>query len=307
VPVFFLPGYSGLVFHEATFVQALARNMRIEVVDYPPVVPTRLQPIVFDDIVTHVVRAIRARRLGDEPIGLLGYSFGGYVAFAAASRLKAESIDLAYLGIVDVSAPGRGPVASDIVMPEPPVARHPSWLTPLCRLWTVLTRPRYAFDRLVTVWVDGQHFARLAGLWRALAYLRLNGAQVRFRVLTMRLLRLRSHVRHAHEPYPGSVALFWALDNRGWSQAALPDDLGWSEFCQGVEVTRIPGDHLGMLAPGNLEMLTRAIRSQFERAIANAGHGDRPAVGDHAPRMPPTELIDNSPRAHSRSQEPGTE
>jgi amino acid adenylation domain-containing protein len=276
--LFYLPGYSGLVFHEASLVQALARDLRIEVLDYPPLIPTQLQTVLFDDIVTHIVRAIYARRHGAEPVGLLGYSFGGYVAFAAASCLKSEGVELTYLGIVDVSAPGRGPFAPDIVVPELPEGRRPSWAAPVRWLCTVLTRPRYAFDRLITVCIDGQRFAQLASLWRVLAALRLRSAQVRFRVLTMRLLRLRARVRHVHEPYPGPIALFYALDNKGWSQAALPDDLGWSEFCTAVEVTRIPGDHVGMLAPGNLEMLTRAIRSQYERCMAKRVGTERRVV-----------------------------
>jgi len=263
-----------LVFHEARLVQSLAHDMKIEVLEYPPVVPTRLQPIRHSDVVAHVVRAIQSRRRLGERVSLLGYSYGGHVAFDAACRLKAEGVDLAYVGIVDVSAPGQGPVAEDIAIPTGTDERRPTWLDPLRRLWTVVTLPRYAFDRLITIGIDHEDFARLAWMWRALVLLRLRSAQVRFRVLTMRLLRLRALVRHAYERYPGPVSLFYALDNKGWSQAALPHDLGWGDWCEGVDVSPIPGDHIGMLAPGNLVILTRAILSQFERAIATAGHRD---------------------------------
>jgi len=268
--LFFFPGYSGLNFHEAAFVRGLARHATVAVLEYPPVVPTRLGPVVFDDIVAHVVRTIRARRVGDELIGLVGYSLGGYVAFAAACRLKANGIDPAYLGIVDASAPGRGPVPSDVAGPEPSDGLRRSRLRPLRRLWTAAILPRYAFDRLVTLWIDEARYARLAMLWHALRLLRLSGAQVRFRVTAMRLLRLRAHLRHAYERYPGHASLFVACDNKGWQEAALAGDLGWSEYCATVEPCGVPGDHIGMLGPGNLEVLTRAILSQCERCGASA-------------------------------------
>jgi thioesterase domain-containing protein len=171
-------------------------------------------------------------------------------------------------------------VATDIVMPAVPDGRRRSWIDPLRRLSTAATRPRYAFDRLITIGVDNKYFARLAWLWRALVLLRLHSAQVRFRVLTMRLLRLRARLRHEFEFYPGPVSLFRALDNKGWLEAELPDDLGWSDWCEGVEVSRIPGDHIGMLAPENLEMLTRAVLSQCERSVATQPAAEPQLAGE---------------------------
>jgi thioesterase domain-containing protein len=79
--------------------------------------------------------------------------------------------------------------------------------------------------------------------------------------------------------------LFYGLDNKGWSQAALPDDLGWGEFCTGVDVTRIPGDHLGIVAPGNLERLTGAIRAQCEERAPGRGGPETDAPVRHASPM----------------------
>jgi amino acid adenylation domain-containing protein len=266
--LFFLPGYSGLVFHEAVFVQALGRQMKIDVLDYPPIVPTRMRPVGFDDIVTHVVRAIHVRRIPGEPFGLLGFSFGASVAFAVAGRLKAEGIDPGFVGLVDGAAPGRGPVAEDIAPPEDAVERSRFWPRPLRRLITAVMLPRYAFERLITESVEHETFVRLAWLWRALVLLRLRSAQALFRVLTMRLLRPRARIGHRFEYYPGPVSVYRGLENKAWLD--LPDDLGWSDWCEGVTVSAIPGDHLGMLAPGNLELLTRAIITQCGRSVAPA-------------------------------------
>jgi thioesterase domain-containing protein len=267
IRLFFLPGYAGLVFHEARFVQALAGHLTVEVVDYPPVVPTCICEIPHAELVAHVVRSVRTRRRDGESIGLLGYSLGGYVAFDAANRLKAEGIDLSYVGLVDVSAPGRGPLAADIA-PTLPVQRSPSWVDPFRKAVTVITRPRYAFDRLITVCVDNAEFGRLAMLWRVLEALRLRNAQVRFRVLTMRLVRLRACAKHSYQAYAGPISLFYGADNRGWREMDLPDDLGWSDWCTSVEVHRVVGDHVGMLQPANLEFLTRTIRSECEQTLS---------------------------------------
>jgi thioesterase domain-containing protein len=245
-------------------VQALARDLKIEVVEYPPVIPTRLRPVAFDEIVAHVVSAIHVRLRPGEPIGLLGFSFGGHVAFAAASKLKADGIDLRWLGIVDIGAPDTGLLADNIAISAETGQPKQRRGNPLSRSWTVLTRPRYAFDRLITIGIDNQDYARLAKLWRVLAFFKLRRAQVRFRLRAMRLLRLRSRVKYVFERYAGPVFLFYGSDNKAWSKATLPDDLGWSRWCGAVRTARVPGDHLGMLRSGNLDTLTTMIVVQCE-------------------------------------------
>jgi fengycin family lipopeptide synthetase E len=265
--LFFLPGYAGVLFHETRLVHALQQEMDVEVLDYPPIVPTRVRPFTFDEIVAHVLGAISSRASRDRSIGLLGYSLGASVAVAAAGRLTAEGRDIAYVGILDASPHRYGiPPAHQPLPAAVPAPSSRSWLRPLRRLGTVISRPHYGFVRFVTLEIENRRSARLAWLWRALVLLRMRRAQTEFRELTARLLRTRARHHHAFEPFPGAVSLFRAIDN--WSDVRVPDDLGWGAFCRSVEVQRVPGDHLGMLAPGHVEGLAHAIVSQCKGRVA---------------------------------------
>jgi thioesterase domain-containing protein len=162
-----------------------------------------------------------------------------------------------------------------MVLPQIRKERRGRSIGLLSQLATVVTRPRYAFERLITIGIDNHQYIRLAWLWRALVLFRLNRAQVRFRALTMRLLRGRAQVRHTFQRYPGPVSLFYALDNKGWWQEDLPHDLGWSDYCTAVEVCRVPGDHVGMLAPEHVENLTLTIVSQCQRCLTIRAGAER--------------------------------
>jgi aspartate racemase len=64
-------------------------------------------------------------------------------------------------------------------------------------------------------------------------------------------------------PYAGRVLLFRASDEHVW-HPDLPDDYGWSRWAQGgVEVERVPGAHLTMLAEPHVQVLAERLSARL--------------------------------------------
>ncbi|WP_410216638.1 thioesterase domain-containing protein [Paracoccus sp. (in: a-proteobacteria)] len=72
---------------------------------------------------------------------------------------------------------------------------------------------------------------------------------------------------YAPRPYDGRIAVFRA-DSSFWdAPEALASGLGWASVAQrGIELHDLPGDHLSILQPGNVEVLAR----HLQRLIAQA-------------------------------------
>ena len=63
----------------------------------------------------------------------------------------------------------------------------------------------------------------------------------------------------AQEPHP----LTTALDPR---YLRTDDALGWDSYCAALEWSRVPGDHLSMVDPPNVEVIAERLAAAMERS-----------------------------------------
>jgi thioesterase domain-containing protein len=189
------------------------------------------------------------RRIQPEgPYQLIGYSFGGVIAYEMARQLLASGERVMFLGLLDTPSPG------------------------------------YVFPLSVRL---RKHTAHAAELSRMLAELRARSwvgrgayirhtvpAIIRHRWLLNKLPRDRpmptspgSIARNRAHPngYPGHIVLFWATE--GWARPNRTPDLGWARLAEGgVSVRAVPGNHRTMAYGANARILARHVTECLTQA-----------------------------------------
>jgi len=182
------------------------------------------------------------------PYQLIGYSFGGVIAYEMAGQLLASGERVSFLGLLDTAAPG--------------------YVVPLS-------------VRLRT------HTAHAAELKRMLAELRARswlGRGTYIRHTIPAIIRHRwllnkpphdspvppphgskARVQYHSNSYPGPIVLFWATE--GWAQRNRTPDLGWARLADGgLSVRAVPGNHRTMAYGPNAPILARQVTECLTQA-----------------------------------------
>jgi aspartate racemase len=199
------------------------------------------------------------------PYYLIGFSFGGKVAFEMAQQLVRQNLDVGFLGLVDS-------------FPFPP-ARH-SFLRRMAGHYknTVESNGTYLVEKLREK-IKGSYL-NIKGIYRKIlakffpsSTLALDPDLEDFMLQQENRLSQQQN-RQASEkyilkPYPGRVTLFVAEDSfNGVFEVA--SDLGWSSLVQdGLDVYPVPGNHVSMLEDPNVEILAKNIQALFPQSGEN--------------------------------------
>jgi amino acid adenylation domain-containing protein len=237
--VFLMPGMMGddpsLVRFRAGFDGAV----RFKLVDYPDWRETMDSGVDFGAIVDRVVAAIVAEGDG-QPYRLAGYSYGGFVAYAAAQCLVERGYRVGFLGLLDSRR--SGPEDSRELGHYLRLLRAPRrW--PMAALRSALVRlPRCRLLRaLVERLMRQPSLAAFSFHWRLIEELRVRA------------------LRRWH-PTPLDVPVTLFLSDERVSDS--PADYGWGGLCRSLIVVKIGGTHTSMLEPP----LRDRLRAEFLHA-----------------------------------------
>lgn len=218
----------------------------------------------IEGLATRVLRSIREVQ-PHGPYCLLGYSFGGLLAFEVARQLVAAGETVALLALVDTPAPGLyGP---------PGRLRRLGWHLRRMRGLGARRWPAYVWNRLVGR--AGRLVPRRATVAAA-----PRPEEREIDVLTDTALRATSS--YAPEPYPGRVHAFRAATPSEHLFAADPVT-SWRELARGgLEVLDVPGSHLTLLRQPDVQALAGHLRALLGNG-ETAGVGG-PYAADHRAR-----------------------
>jgi thioesterase domain-containing protein len=210
----------------------------------------------MEDLAARYLEEIR-RLQPSGPYHLLGYSFGGLLAFEIAQQLHAAHQHVELLGMVDTFLMN-GLRAAGL--------KH-----------TLYARVKRRAAGL------GRHIRRLVFGPRRRAYLREDlaqriheiigeGRQSIYAFLTARGRPIPKFLERAHDvnwfaalryealSYPGRITLFRAATAEGFGDLSHDRELGWAPLAEcGVEVYEIPGTHLEMMREPNVGILAREV------------------------------------------------
>ncbi len=198
-----------------------------------------------EEMAKYYIREIQARH-PNGPYHLIGFSFGGLVAFEMARQLHAQGARLGLVGLIDnrqMAAAGSRPIEDANESGHP---RQPS------RLATHMTS---VFSP------GGSDFVRMklrARLFRA-AYTLLDALHRPVPRFLQRAYDINwfAAVHYVPQFYPGKVVLFHARDSSG---EARPVDNQWLQLAgEGAEVRAIPGGHTSVLQEPQVQFLASEI------------------------------------------------
>jgi fengycin family lipopeptide synthetase E len=256
--LFFLAGAAGYLPSVVGFTRALSHYANVDMLEYSNIDPADLRLIHLDNLIADVIEPIRSAAVRGEPIRILGYSLGGFVAVEIARILKAEEFEIEFLGLLDTGGflamatlpSHRKPDNNEAIFPR--IVRD---IVRAAKKRTLLrVRPGRAF---VEKLVQYRAFFLLKSLWRLLNLLRLRRAGARL-AAKARLYLLSNVINQGYQLkyYPGPMILFRSSH---WDSFDLAEDLGWGPFCAQISVRRVPGDHYSMFEPENVEATKNAV------------------------------------------------
>ena len=202
---------------------------------------------------------LTARRYVDElrriqregPYQLIGYSFGGVIAYEMARQLLRSGEDVSFLGLLDTPAPGYVfPLSARLRMHTANAAQFRRMLAEL-RVRSWLSRGTYI-----------RHTVPAITRHRWLRWL-LKKLPHDWRVPTPPGAVSRIHYHPTS--YPGHIVLFWATE--GWAQLNRTPDLGWARLADGgLSVRAVPGNHRTMAYGPNARILARHVTECLAQA-----------------------------------------
>lgn len=195
------------------------------------------------------------------PYYLAGYSHGGRVCYEMAQQLRAQGLEVAFVGVIDT-------------WPHEQLARGIRWIGE-----SLVNFPKWLeVDMATTDWRGNLDRLRRAGLIlrRMAAGLLSRAPAVRDVREDMDIGYLPDHVQQTYEanfgaflayrpkPYEGHVTLFRARAQP--LNGPHGRDLGWGTVARSVTVIDVPGSHSGLMTHPDVLDLARALR----RALAEA-------------------------------------
>ncbi|HEY9734726.1 MAG TPA: thioesterase domain-containing protein, partial [Trichocoleus sp.] len=222
--------------------------------DLPP-----LQQI--EPMAAHYLQAIQAVQ-PQGPYRLGGWSFGGLVAFEMAQQLQQAGETVSLLAILDSPAP-----AADA---SPSLGKRLKFLLGTA-VWstlpflldygaiaTTLTTPNHQPRRGFKRWLARQHGGAIANLLPPESRLKLLDEAAILRILKVFYANSQAAYRYQPQPYSGPVTLFKAAEQPDFG----PKDptLGWDRLTESVQVHTVPGNHLSMMKPPQVEMLAEQLQ-----------------------------------------------
>jgi len=234
----------------------------------------------MEDLAAHYLAEIRKLQ-PNGPYYLLGYSFGGLLAFEMAHQLHAVGQSVELLGMLDTFP------MNDVRVAE---------------------EKRTAFERLKRKAGSlGRHVSRLIFGPQRRAYLREDlgerldatigqGRQFIYGILAARGRAIPKFLHRAKDVnwfaarryqallYPGRITLFRAITPLNYLDMPTDRELGWGPLAEdGVEVREIPGTHREIMREPNVEVLAREVSASLA-AVVERQRDSRPVPSAPKPK-----------------------
>jgi thioesterase domain-containing protein/acyl carrier protein len=201
----------------------------------------------IEDMATDYVNAIQAMQ-PDGPYHLVGYSFGGTVAFEVAQQIVARKGKLGLLGLLDTIEPTY-------------IEKIDKSLSAGQRLDVYTEHLKAIFRR------DGAgYLTKLVAQKSAKAKRKLMDAFGRPlpQAASIEESNFRAAEKYRPVPYPGRLTLFRSMERS--VSGGTDEMLGWGELAgQGVEIRNIPCNHFNILREPAVKVLADEIRECLRR------------------------------------------
>jgi len=251
--LFIVHGVGGNVLGFYSLARCLDPDQPVYGIQAQALLPGREAVLGLEQMAAQYVADMRAVRPAG-PYHLLGFSFGGLVAYEIARQLHAQGAEVGLLAMLDTRQPEwmRGvPVRGHVV--------HQM----LYRLYLLYLRTHRRNGRLRYLW---RRFCERLQRVNYMYVASKGEGKVASAVRNVREINYVAGISYKVRPYPGNVTLFRAEEDP--LEQPLPEDLGWRQFALGgVEILKLPGDHGQVLSQPGLDVLA-GILTELLRQIS---------------------------------------
>ncbi|MCQ4079718.1 SDR family NAD(P)-dependent oxidoreductase [Streptomyces sp. RB6PN25] len=195
------------------------------------------------------------------PYRLLGWSFGGCLAYETASRLHDAGEPVDYLGLIDTILPAALPGTDSKEMVLERFKRFAEYIE------ITYGRPlRLPYEELARSAEDDQ----IEIVMRLVAETGLDMSPGILEHQRTSYIDARIGEHYQPQPYAGHVVLYRAQEAQVLTTALDPrylryeTDLGWAPLCPSLEVVPVPGDHLTMIDPPHVTVIARHLVTSLQ-------------------------------------------
>ncbi|MGW7255720.1 SDR family NAD(P)-dependent oxidoreductase [Streptomyces sp. NPDC054834] len=198
------------------------------------------------------------------PYQLLGWSFGGCLAYETAQQLREAGESITFLGLIDTILPAALP---EMNSPELLLERFRRFAAYIEK--TYGQRLELPYDELAATPDDQQ----INVVMRAVAAAGLDMSPGVMEHQRTSYIDARVGERYVPRPYSGPVVLYRAQRAQRLTTALDPRylrteaDLGWAPLCPCLEVVPVEGDHLSLIDPPHVT----AIADHVTQSLAVSG------------------------------------
>ena len=212
----------------------------------------------IEDMAAHYIDEIR-RVQSEGPYHIGGVCLGGVIALEMAQQLHAGGHEVALVALIDSHFPA---LPSHFQR----IQKHGMFL------WRV--------DRLIGELLARSPFEAIRhGPARIFEYMRRRTKSRANPAALAKVISANISAEYNYVPksYPGPLVLFWCS---GWAFRAYQDTrLAWSEVAEGgLEVHVVPGNHITMMEPPNVEIVAAKLSKCLEKSRHSASKLRMPAT-----------------------------
>jgi amino acid adenylation domain-containing protein len=204
----------------------------------------------IEDMASYFIQAIQTVQ-PDGPYFLLGYSFGGIIAFEMARQLADRGQKVAFLGLLDIKCPTL----------EKANLSFFQWLnlhTSKLRKLGLKEQIEYCLERKI----KGSRIEYRDEILSTLSHLET------FTPELLNILDCSLSARKNYRPqvYSGAATLFWSEYQSLYID--LYPELGWGDLVAGgLEIQYLPGDHLTLMKEPHLQVLVEKLNSCIDSSV----------------------------------------
>jgi thioesterase domain-containing protein/acyl carrier protein len=241
-PLFYIPGIWGYEFLPGPLAGHLGKTCRyFDALQYPGLDGREPLPTRVEDVAAYLIPQIRSI-WPDGPYQLVGWSFGGLMAFEIARQMTAQGLKVETVFLLDSATP-KMPRRKRTKFEILKIIRH-RWSAAKGRERLSLLG-ELAFK---SVWLMTSQEKRDARVMVAPKSSPMRDA----------VLRVEPHYRPA--AYAGKVVLIQGENSKWFGMLHEPDAaLGWKKFVPNLETLYVPGNHQTMFQGKGVSMIAQQI------------------------------------------------
>ncbi|MDQ0956315.1 phthiocerol/phenolphthiocerol synthesis type-I polyketide synthase D [Streptomyces sp. B4I13] len=196
------------------------------------------------------------------PYHLLGWSFGGCLAYEVARQLHEQGQDVSFLGLIDTILPAALPGLDSKMLLER-FGRFVQYIEQ-----TYGHRLELPYEELANTADEEQ----IDVVLRLVADAGLSMSHGILEHQRTSYIDARVGERYQPKPYEGHVVLYRAQEAQPLTTALDPRylrseaDLGWAPLCPSLEIVPVPGDHLSLIDPPFVEVIAEHLTQALDEA-----------------------------------------